>query len=129
MRFGLLDNEPKTLGEVAEKMGLSRERVRQIEERAVSEMRKAARKAGLLEYMPVDHRTRKLHTGMSVKQKTNILGEVVDRSPLARLLSRRAAAQEAARRAGKAPKANAKKSVSKKASPSSAKRGKKGKKK
>ncbi len=98
MRFGLLDNEPKTLGEVAEKLGLSRERVRQIEERAVAEMRKAARRAGLLEYVPVDHRTRSLHTGMHVKQKTNILGEVIDRGPLARLLRKRAAAQEAALR-------------------------------
>lgn len=97
MRFGLLDNEPKTLGEVAEKLGLSRERVRQIEERAVGEMRKAARKCGLLETAPADHRTRKLHAGLAVKQKTNILGEVVDRGPLARLLRRRAAAQRAAR--------------------------------
>ncbi len=121
MRFGLLDNEPKTLGEVAEKMGLSRERVRQIEERAVTEMRKAARKAGLLEGVPVDHRTRKLHTGMSVKQKTNILGEVVDRSPLARLLHRRAMAQEAAR------KAAAEKAKSKKAVPAKAKTAKKAK--
>lgn len=92
LRFGLLDNEPKTLGEVAEKMGLSRERVRQIEERAVLEMRKAARKAGLLEADTAVRRTRNLHTGLSVKQKTNILGEVVDRGPLARLLRRRAAA-------------------------------------
>ena len=101
LRFGLLDNEPKTLGEVAEKMGLSRERVRQIEERAVTEMRKAARKAGLLENSTVDYRTRNLHTGMSVKQKTNILGEVIDRGPLARLMRRKIAAQEAARKAAK----------------------------
>ncbi|WP_428064982.1 sigma-70 family RNA polymerase sigma factor [Candidatus Avelusimicrobium facis] len=118
LRFGLLDNEPKTLGEVAEKMGLSRERVRQIEERAVSEMRKAARKAGLLETLPEDHRTRKLHTGLGVKQKTNILGEVVDRSPLARLLRRRAAAQAAAKAA--AQKAAGKKASGKSAAPQKA---------
>ncbi len=116
MRFGLLDNEPKTLGEVAEKMSLSRERVRQIEERAVAAMRKAARKAGLLEYVPADHRTRKLHAGMSVKQKTNILGEVIDRGPLARLLRRRAAAQEAAKKALKEKKKTKTKSTSKKIS-------------
>lgn len=122
LRFGLLDNEPKTLGEVAEKMGLSRERVRQIEERAVSEMRKAARKAGLLETAPEDHRTRKLHTGLSVKQKTNILGEVVDRSPLARLLRRRAAAQAAAKAAAQktaGKKTSGQSAMSKKAAKSS----------
>lgn len=88
MRFGLADNEPKTLGEVAEKMGLSRERVRQIEERAVRDMRTAARKAGLLEVAVSDHRTRNLHAGLPMKHKTNILGEVTDVSPLARLLRR-----------------------------------------
>ena len=35
LRYGLDDNAPKTLGEVAQEMGLSRERVRQIEERAI----------------------------------------------------------------------------------------------
>lgn len=92
LRFGLIDNEPKTLGEVAEQMGLSRERVRQIEERAVTHMRKAARKAGLLEQGHEDYRTRKLHSGLQLKQKTNILGEIVDSGPLARLLRKRAAA-------------------------------------
>lgn len=114
MRFGLLDNEPKTLGEVAEKLCLSRERVRQIEERAVSEMRKAARKAGLLELSAADHRTRKLHAGLPVKQKTNILGEIVDRGPLARLLRRKAAAQAIACAKGRpARKPSAKKAAAK----------------
>ena len=105
MRFGLLDNEPKTLGEVADKLGLSRERVRQIEERAVSHMRKAAFKAGLLEQAHMDFRTRNLHAGLPLKQKTNILGEVVDSGPLARLLRKNAIAAE---------KKSKKKSISKK---------------
>lgn len=124
MRFGLLDNEPKTLGEVAEKLGLSRERVRQIEERAVTEMRKAARKAGLLETAPSDHRTRKLHAGMGVKQKTNILGEVADRGPLARLLRRRAAAQAAARAQQKKKAVSKKTASSKKTAGATPKRAK-----
>ena len=98
MRYGLADNEPKTLGEVAEKLGLSRERVRQIEERAVMMLRRAAQKAGILEMNATDFRTRKLHSAMHTHhQKTNILGEVIDRSPLARLIRKRMA--EAARAA------------------------------
>ncbi len=114
LRFGLLDNEPKTLGEVAEQVGLSRERVRQIEERAVQQLRKAAQKAGLLEMVSVDHRTRNLHTGMSIKHKTNILGEVIDQGPLARFLRRKAAVQETKTSRKKIiRKPTAKKSVSK----------------
>ena len=109
MRYGLDDNEPKTLGEVADILGLSRERVRQIEERAVNTLRKEAYKAGILEPAALDLRTRKLHTAMQPRLKTNILGQTIDKSPLAKLLKQRAVliAQQ---------KANeAKKSASKKA--------------
>ena len=75
MRYGLDDNEPKTLGEVADLLGLSRERVRQIEERAVAALRREAIKAGILEYTPSNFRTRKLHSAMKKPTKTNILGE------------------------------------------------------
>ena len=40
MRFGLISGEPQTLAEVAEKLGVSRERVRQIEEAALLRLRK-----------------------------------------------------------------------------------------
>ncbi|MDD5431511.1 MAG: sigma-70 family RNA polymerase sigma factor [Candidatus Omnitrophica bacterium] len=40
MRFGLIDSKPHTLAEVAKKLGVSRERVRQIEELALKKLRK-----------------------------------------------------------------------------------------
>lgn len=40
MRFGLVDGKSHTLAEVAKKLGVSRERVRQIEENALEKLRK-----------------------------------------------------------------------------------------
>lgn len=119
MRYGLDDNEPKTLGEVADILGLSRERVRQIEERAVNTLRKEAYKAGILEPAALDLRTRKLHTAMQPRLKTNILGQTIDKSPLAKLLKQRAVliAQQKANEAKKAvAKKTDKKSPAKKSS-------------
>lgn len=42
MRFGLAQSKPHTLAQVADKLGLSRERVRQIEEAALKKLRKFA---------------------------------------------------------------------------------------
>ncbi len=86
MRYGLDDNDPKTLGEVADELGLSRERVRQIEDRAIRTLRREAMRAGLIEITPENFRTRKLHTAMRGKVKTNILGEERPQGALAKLL-------------------------------------------
>lgn len=46
-RFGLFDQEPKTLNEVGQLVGISRERVRQIENRLLKKLRKIATKKNL----------------------------------------------------------------------------------
>jgi len=38
LRFGLEDNEPRTLKEIGETLGLTRERVRQIETEALAKL-------------------------------------------------------------------------------------------
>ncbi len=43
LRFGLEDDEPRTLQEIGDRMRLSRERVRQIESRAKDKLRRSAR--------------------------------------------------------------------------------------
>ena len=47
LRFGLDDDMPKTLREIGEVMGLSRERVRQIESRALNKLRRSHQKHSL----------------------------------------------------------------------------------
>ena len=51
MRFGLDGEEPKTLQEIGETMGLSRERIRQIESRAKEKMRRNREAQGLRGYL------------------------------------------------------------------------------
>ncbi len=47
LRFGLIDDQPKTLREIGEVMELSRERVRQIESRALNKLRRSHKKHSL----------------------------------------------------------------------------------
>jgi RNA polymerase primary sigma factor len=47
LRFGLSDDQPKTLREIGEVMDLSRERVRQIESRALNKLRRSHKKHSL----------------------------------------------------------------------------------
>ena len=112
LRFGLVDNEPKTLGEVAEKMGLSRERVRQIEERAVQHLRKAAHKAGLLEGEQLLNKHTPKGAAPTSHQNT-LLNKVLDRGPLIRLWRRQATQEKTS--AKKSRKTTTKKATQKKA--------------
>jgi len=50
-RFGLGDSEPQTLAEIGSDLHLSRERIRQIEERALGKLRRSQRAKQLLGYL------------------------------------------------------------------------------
>jgi len=51
LRFGLEDDQPKTLREIGDIMGLSRERVRQIEGRALNKLRRSHKTRALAGYL------------------------------------------------------------------------------
>jgi RNA polymerase primary sigma factor len=51
LRFGLTDGQPKTLGEVGTVYGVTRERIRQIESKAMSKLRNPSRSKRLRDYL------------------------------------------------------------------------------
>jgi len=51
MRFGLKDGQPKTLDEVARSYGITRERIRQIEAKALRKLRHLSRSKRLKSFM------------------------------------------------------------------------------
>jgi RNA polymerase primary sigma factor len=53
LRFGLRDGQPRTLDEVAQAFGITRERIRQIEARGLDKLREPERSEGLAEFAGV----------------------------------------------------------------------------
>ncbi len=51
MRFGMVDGEPRTLEEVGNAFGVTRERIRQIESKTLSKLRHPARSQALRDYL------------------------------------------------------------------------------
>lgn len=78
MRFGLSGTNPMTLQEIGNKLGLSRERVRQLEERAILRLRRIAASMGLIDIS--NKQTPNLKPGWHMpKIKTDILGNPIDK--------------------------------------------------
>jgi RNA polymerase primary sigma factor len=51
-RFGLVDGCPRTLNEVSRRLGLSRERIRQLEHAALGRLRVSGQQVGLEQFLP-----------------------------------------------------------------------------
>ncbi|HAH06612.1 MAG TPA: hypothetical protein DCM05_08820 [Elusimicrobia bacterium] len=79
LRHGLTAQAPMTLEEVGKRLRLSRERIRQIEERALLRLRRVAHRMGLIELNePRPMGSPNLQPGWNMpKPKTDILGQVI----------------------------------------------------
>ena len=113
MRYGINSENTLTLSEVSQKLGISRERVRQIEERAVRTVRKKAQELGLFERQDKDFSTKNIHTGMSLKTKTDLLGDVVGKDRVSKLAKEHNKIKQAAAQAKKDAEKSSKKIVKK----------------
>ena len=51
LRFGLVDGRPRTLDEIGEVYGVTRERIRQIESKTMSKLRHPSRSEGLRDFI------------------------------------------------------------------------------
>jgi RNA polymerase primary sigma factor len=51
LRYGLIDGRERTMEEVGERFGVTRQRIAQIEAMALTKLRQSARGAGLADYL------------------------------------------------------------------------------
>ena len=90
-RYGLTGKKPMTLEEIGQTMTLSRERVRQIEERAILRLRRVTQRMGMVEINEPLRNTPNFHQGnLVIKGPTNILGEPIGKHPLKKMAARTA---------------------------------------
>lgn len=79
-RYGLTGQTPMTLEEVGKRLKLSRERIRQIEERALLRLRRVANRMGLIEVEELRYGAPNLQPGWNTpRNQTDILGNPISR--------------------------------------------------
>src|SRR4051812_16689958 len=54
LRFGVTDGQPRTLDEIGQVYGVTRDRIRQIESKTMSKLRHESRSQVLVEYLDAD---------------------------------------------------------------------------
>ncbi|MDQ7773560.1 MAG: sigma-70 family RNA polymerase sigma factor [Elusimicrobiales bacterium] len=81
LRYGLTGQTAMTLNEIGQKLSLSRERVRQIEERALLRLRRVAARMGLIEMSNKGGPTNIQPGWNQPKQKTDLLGDAIPTKP------------------------------------------------
>ena len=86
--YGLETQDTKTLAVIAKKFKISRERVRQIEQRAVRKVRQRAIELGLIDEEKKANKNVNFYVGMGIKEPTDILGNKMAKNPLSKLMKR-----------------------------------------
>ncbi len=80
-RYGLTGQTPMTLNDIGKKLSLSRERVRQIEERALLRLRRVTAQMGLIEISKKPEHPNLQPGWNQPKIKTDILGDAIPSKP------------------------------------------------
>lgn len=88
MHYGLETDDSQTLAVIAKKFKISRERVRQIEQRAVRKVRQKAIELGLIDEENKTSKNVNFYVGMEIKEPTDILGNKMAKSPLSKLMKK-----------------------------------------
>lgn len=81
LRYGLVGQTPMTLNDIGKKLSLSRERVRQIEERALLRLRRVAARMGLIEMGRRPDHTNLQPGWNQPRMKTDLLGDAIPSKP------------------------------------------------
>ncbi len=88
LRYGMEKDEPETLADISKKLKISRERVRQIEQRAVRKIRQKAIELGLIDEENKENKAINFYVGMEIKEPTDILGNKIEKSPISKLMKK-----------------------------------------